>query len=691
MSKIEILAPVGNEEMLRAAVFSGADAVYLGFSGFNARTSANNFNADTLKDAVAFCHARGVAVHVALNTTVYGGELPALEQAIRAVAASGADAVICQDLAVATLIGKIAPQLPRHGSTQMSVHSLQGALELKELGFTRVVLARELSMPEVEHITKHCGIETECFVHGALCMCVSGQCYMSAFLGGRSGNRGSCAGPCRLPFEANALPEGKPGRLHHLSLKDNSVIDKLDKLQALGVASAKIEGRLRTPEYVAAAVSACLAGREGRAYDRDLLKNAFSRSGFTSGYLDGKIDGTMFGVRSEADAEQTKKTLPMLRELYRRERSRVPVKMKLEIEEGGEKLTVTDADGSKAFAYGDAEPQPARTDPTESLHRSLTKTGGTPFAVEDQDITVEMDGGTWFIPGGAVNELRREALDALLKKREVLRPWPTTEEHVPALPLRTLPPHRTLRARFESWEQVPERALDGIEYLILPIAQADRVPREWRAKTLLELPRVMFGKLEEDTARRIAATQDASFAGYEVSNIAHLRLCRGLPMSGSFGLNITNQLAAQFYADNGLGSMLILPEVKDSDISTIAPTHNGRPVPTGVLVYGHMPLMITRACPLQNIHDCAHCDKTGVLTDRKAKKFPVRCGLGVRTIYNPVPIYMGDKPGALTVDYGVAYFTLESREEAAKILEMIRTHAPFEGDFTRGLYFKGTN
>ena len=691
MSKIEILAPVGNEEMLRAAVFSGADAVYLGFSGFNARTSANNFDADTLKDAVRFCHTRGVAVHVALNTTVYGGELPALEAAIRAVAASGADAVICQDLAVVTLIGRIAPQLPRHGSTQMSVHSLQGALELKELGFTRVVLARELSLPEVEHITKHCGIETECFVHGALCMCVSGQCYMSAFLGGRSGNRGSCAGPCRLPFEANALPEGKPGRLHHLSLKDNSVIDKLDQLQALGVASAKIEGRLRTPEYVAAAVSACLAGREGRAYDRDLLKNAFSRSGFTSGYLDGKIDGTMFGVRSEADAEQTKKTLPMLRELYRRERSRVPVKMKLEIEEGGEKLTVMDADGNKAFAYGDAEPQPARTDPTESLHRSLAKTGGTPFAASAEDITVEMDGGPWFVPGSAVNELRREVLDALLKKREVLRPWPTTDEHVPALPLRTLPSRRTLRARFENWEQVPERTLDGIEYLILPIAQADRVPREWRAKTLLELPRVMFGKLEEDTARRIAATQDAGFAGYEVSNIAHLRLCRGLPMSGSFGLNITNQLAAQFYADNGLGSMLILPEVKDSDISTIAPTHNGRPVPTGVLVYGHMPLMVTRACPLQNIHDCAHCDKTGVLTDRKAKKFPVRCGLGVRTIYNPVPIYMGDKPGALTVDYGVAYFTLESREETAKILEMIRTHAPFEGDFTRGLYFKGTN
>ena len=689
MANIEILAPVGSEEMLHAAVFSGADAVYLGFSGFNARTGAGNFDADSLKEAVRFCHARGVKVHVALNTTVYGGELASLCDAIRAVAASGADAVICQDLAVATLIGKIAPQLPRHGSTQMSVHTLQGALELKELGFTRVVLARELSLPEVEQITRHCGIETECFVHGALCMCVSGQCYLSAFLGGRSGNRGSCAGPCRLPFEANALPEGKPGRLHHLSLKDNSVIDKLDQLQAIGVASAKIEGRLRTPEYVAAAVSACLAGREGRAYDRDLLKNAFSRSGFTSGYLDGKIDGTMFGVRSEADAELTKKTLPALRELYRRERSRVPVRMKLEIEEGGEKLTVTDADGNKAFAYGDFEPQPARADPTESLKRSLAKTGGTPFAAEN--IEVEMDEGPWFVPGSTVNELRREALDALLKKREVLRPWPVQDVELEPLPQRTLPPHRTLRARFERWDQVPEQALSGVEYLILPIAQADRVPREWRGKTLLELPRVMFGKLEEDTARRVAATQDAGFAGYEVSNIAHLRLCRGLPMSGGFGLNVTNQVAAQFYADNGLGSVLILPETKDSDISTIAPTHAGKPVPTGVLFYGHMPLMVTRACPLQNIHDCAHCDKTGVLTDRKAKKFPVRCGMGVRTIYNPVPIYMGDKPGALTVDYGVAYFTLESREEAAAILDNLRVHAPFEGDFTRGLYFKGTN
>ena len=684
----ELLAPAGDLERLRYAINYGADAVYCALPEFGMRSAPTNFTPEQLSEGVIYAHARGRKVYLTMNTLPTNEEADRLPQAIKDAAAAGVDAFIVADLGVLDACKTFAPDIDVHMSTQTGITNWAAARAAYNMGAKRVVLARELSLPEVEHITRHCGIETECFVHGALCMCVSGQCYMSAFLGGRSGNRGSCAGPCRLPFEANALPEGKPGRLHHLSLKDNSVIDKLDKLQAIGVASAKIEGRLRTPEYVAAAVSACLAGREGRAYDRDLLKNAFSRSGFTSGYLDGKIDGTMFGVRSEADAELTRKTLPALRELYRRERSRVPVEMKIEIEEGGEKLTVTDGT-NKAFAYGDAEPQPARTDPTESLSRSLSKTGGTPFSAEKID--VEMDGGPWFVPGSAVNELRREALDALLKKRETLRPWPVNEVELPPLPLRTLPPHRTLRARFERWEQVPEQALSGVEYLILPIAQADRVPREWREKTLLELPRVMFGALEEDTARRIAATQDAGFAGYEVSNIAHLRLCRGLPMTGGFGLNVTNNLAAQYYADLGLRSVLILPEVKDSDISTIAPTREGKPVPTGVITYGHMPLMVTRACPLQNIHDCAHCDKTGVLTDRKAKKFPVRCGLGVRTIYNPVPIYMGDKPGALTVDYGVAYFTLESREETAKILEMIRTHAPFEGDFTRGLYFKGTN
>ena len=691
MARIEILAPVGSEEMLRAAVYSGADAVYLGFAGFNARTGAGNFDAASLCEAVRFCHARGVRVHVAMNTTVYADELENLAAAVRAVAASGADAVICQDMAVADLIRRIAPDLPRHASTQMSVHTLEGALKMAELGFSRVILARELSLKEIETIAKGCGIETECFVHGALCMSMSGQCYMSAFLGGRSGNRGSCAGPCRLPFDANPLPEGRPGKAHHLSLKDNSVIDQLDKLEAIGVASAKIEGRLRTPEYVAAAVNACLAGRDGLAYDRDVLQNAFSRSGFTSGYLDGKINGTMFGTRSEADAEQTRKTLPALRELYRRERSRVPVEMKLEVSPDGEKLTVTDLDGNRGIAYGETEPQPARNDPAEALRRSLSKTGGTPFAAGE--IQVEMDGGPWYLPGSAVNELRREALDSLLKKREVLHPWKVEPVTLPALTRRTWPPKPQLWARFETWDQVPREALgpQGPARLMLPIAEAAKVPEDLRSKVILELPRAMFGAMEEDTIRRVGQVREQGFAGFEANNIAHLRICQGLPVTGGIGLNITNPLAAQVYADWGLSALLVLPEVKDSEMMFIAPAHNGRPVPTGAMIYGHMPLMLTRACPLQNVHDCAHCQREGVLTDRKAKKFPVRCKGGVRTIYNPVPLYMGDKPGVLPVDYGVAYFTTESREEAGRVLDQIVRAQPFEDEFTRGLYFKGTN
>ena len=691
MARIEILAPVGSEEMLRAAVYSGADAVYLGFAGFNARTGAGNFDAASLCEAVRFCHARGVRVHVAMNTTVYADELENLAAAVRAVAASGADAVICQDMAVADLIRRIAPDLPRHASTQMSVHTLEGALKMAELGFSRVILARELSLKEIETIAKGCGIETECFVHGALCMSMSGQCSMSAFLGGRSGNRGSCAGPCRLPFDANPLPEGRPGKAHHLSLKDNSVIDQLDKLEAIGVASAKIEGRLRTPEYVAAAVNACLAGRDGLAYDRDVLQNAFSRSGFTSGYLDGKINGTMFGTRSEADAEQTRKTLPALRELYRRERSRVPVEMKLEVSPDGEKLTVTDLDGNRGIAYGETEPQPARNDPAEALRRSLSKTGGTPFAAGE--IQVEMDGGPWYLPGSAVNELRREALDSLLKKREVLHPWKVEPVTLPALTRRTWPPKPQLWARFETWDQVPREALgpQGPARLMLPIAEAAKVPEDLRSKVILELPRAMFGAMEEDTIRRVGQVREQGFAGFEANNIAHLRICQGLPVTGGIGLNITNPLAAQVYADWGLSALLVLPEVKDSEMMFIAPAHNGRPVPTGAMIYGHMPLMLTRACPLQNVHDCAHCQREGVLTDRKAKKFPVRCKGGVRTIYNPVPLYMGDKPGALPVDYGVAYFTTESREEAGRVLGQIVRAQPFEDEFTRGLYFKGTN
>ena len=291
----EILAPVGGSEQLDAAIRAGADAVYLGTQSFNARRNAANFSSDELPAVVSECHRAGVRVHVTFNTLLSDRELPAALAEIGKIAASGADAVIVQDPGAAKLFREYCPTLPLHASTQMTIHDAEGVLAARELGFSRVVLARELSLREIESIRKTAPeIELEVFVHGALCVSLSGVCYLSAMLGGRSGNRGLCAGPCRLDFRSR-------GREYALSLKDLSAMDFLPELARIGVSSFKIEGRMKGPAYVAAAVHACREKLAGRDPDMDLLERVFSRSGFTSGYLTGKTDAGMFGRRTEED------------------------------------------------------------------------------------------------------------------------------------------------------------------------------------------------------------------------------------------------------------------------------------------------------------------------------------------------------------------------------------------------------
>ena len=484
MSRPEILAPAGNREMLGAAVFSGADAVYLGLTGFNARRTAGNFTPDELREAVVFCHARGVKVHVTLNTLVYDRELSGLADAVRAVAAAGADAVISDDLATAQLVKSIAPTLHLHGSTQMSVHTPEGAKELAALGYDRVILARELSLEEIRAVCEASPIEVEVFVHGALCMSVSGQCMMSAFLGGRSGNRGACAGPCRLPFDASAgLKPGQPGRACHLSLKDMDYIPHLRELMDAGVASVKIEGRLRTPEYAAAVVTACRAVCAGQPYDEKLVRDIFSRSGFTDGYLTNRNDGKMFGVRTEADAAATRAATPKARELFRRELQRVPVHYELSggVEDGGVKLTARDDDGHRVSVYSADEPQPAQKDPLPGIERALGKTGGTPF-VMDGLAAEPGEGGFGFLPGAAWNELRREALDKLLEKRSEVTPHAVQAFEMPTYPAHTVGQLPALAARFANAAQCPAEAAEKLQYLIFPIAEAESIPEAWRGE-----------------------------------------------------------------------------------------------------------------------------------------------------------------------------------------------------------------
>ncbi len=685
---LEILAPAGNREMLGAAVFSGADAVYLGLTGFNARRTAGNFTPEELWEAVSFCHARGVRVHVTLNTLVYARELDGLADAVRAVAEAGADAVIADDLATARLIKQIAPTLHLHGSTQMSVHTPAGAKELAALGYDRVILARELSLEEIRAICAASPIECEVFIHGALCMSVSGQCMMSAFLGGRSGNRGACAGPCRLPFDASVgLAPGKPGQACHLSLKDMDHIPHLRELMDAGVASVKIEGRLRTPEYAAASVAACRAVREGQPYDEALVRDIFSRSGFTDGYLTGHNDGRMFGVRTEADAAATRAATPKARELFRRELQRIPVHFAVSFEEEGVKLAVTDEDGNRAIVYSEEVPQPAQKDQAPAIERALGKTGGTPFLCKE----VVIAGTQGFLPGSVWNELRREALETLLEKRSVVTPHPVQPYLPPHFASHRVGAVPALAARFSTVTQCPASFADRLQWLVFPIAEAEKVPEDWRVKTLLELPRVMFGKLEAQTAERLHALQNAGFAGAVANNAAHLLLAKDWSLYGGLGLNITNPMSAARYAELGLQGMLLHPETAVNAMQAVAPVRDGKALPTAALCYGHIPLMLTRACPLRNVRNCAQCSGGGTLRDRKGRDFTVTCsapgGAGIRTVFNPVPLYMGDRMTELPVDVAVAAFTTEFPARVAQILEALSAGQPFDSEFTRGLYY----
>ena len=253
----EILAPAGSFDSLIAAVQCGADAVYLGGKGMNARRSAGNFDAEELRRAVEYCHLRDVKVYQTINIVMFQHETDEAIDTIRQAAEAGVDAVLTQDLAIARMVRECAPSLPIHASTQMSIHNIEGVRLCEELGFSRAVLARELTAGEIAAICAATPLEIEVFVHGALCMSVSGQCYLSSMIGGRSGNRGLCAQPCRLPFSADG------GGEYALSLKDLSLADRIGELTRMGVASLKIEGRMKRPEYVAAAVTAVRRAREG--------------------------------------------------------------------------------------------------------------------------------------------------------------------------------------------------------------------------------------------------------------------------------------------------------------------------------------------------------------------------------------------------------------------------------------------
>ena len=685
-SKLEVLAPAGSREVLEAAVFAGADAVYLGGPAFGARAHAKNFTPEELAEAVAFCHRRGVKVHVTVNTLLKDGELPRALEWVAFLCSLPVDAVLVQDMGLFALLRQAAPDLPLHASTQMSLHTPAGAAFLEKLGAARVVLARELSLEEIRQIREKTGIELESFVHGALCMSVSGQCYFSGLLGGRSGNRGQCAQTCRLPFA------GPGGTGHDLSLKDLSFIREVDRLAQAGVCSAKIEGRMKRPEYAAAAVSACRRAVDGEEVPAQLLHDleaVFSRSGFTQGYLTGRRGREMFGTRTKEDVTgATEKVFSQLRTLYRGERQSVPVTLELTQEEGSLLLAADDgAHRGSARLAGDFSQLPRL--PRERCEQQLRKTGGTPFRVTA--VTGPEEG----VQAGVsqVNQLRREVLDQLLELRGrrdaisfVMPVLGTPARHEGA------PGPLPLRAVFRSAAQVPDQARACGE-IVVPLETA---PEELEAllargfrRIFLELPRALFGA-EEQVKEQMRWRLALGFEDYVAGNLGHLPLVRDLGgrIHGAFGLNITNTAALDAFEGWGLTDTEVSFELTGRELAAL-----GGRLPRGVMVYGRQPAMLTRNCPLANSpKGCLRCKSPGCLTDRLGKKFPVLCrGTGnarYSEVFNAVPLWLGDKP-LPGMDFGVARFTVENSVESGEILEALMRRETPDFDYTRGLFQRG--
>lgn len=666
---MEVLAPAGGPEQLRAAVRCGANAVYLGARNFNARRRAENFGGESLKEAVAYCHGRDVRVFVTVNTLVRDGELGDVYTVLEEIGESGADAVILQDLAAADLFCTHLPGIARHASTQMTIHNADGAKKAEELGFSRVILARELTSEEIRRIREASDIELECFVHGALCMSVSGQCLLSAALGERSGNRGLCAQPCRLDFRAG-------DRHYALSLKDACLIPHLREMEAAGVSSLKIEGRLRRPEYVAAATDACVRALRGEQPDLRLLEQAFSRSGLTDGYLTGRRDLNMFGSRTEEDKAASAAVLGELAGLYRRELSRVPVTFTLR---GGreEQTELRVTDGKHTVTAAGQKAEPVRT-AAQDAAGVLGKTGGTPFLCAG--VRSEVESG-WMIPG--LSALRREALDQLLEEREKTEPIPLAGTFVPeAGGDRKAEP--VLRLRFARRSQIfdaPEA-----EAVYLPVEELDaELVRSLGKKLIGELPRLIWPGREEGLEQKLTALKAAGMETVCAGNLGSLRMASrlGFRISGGFDLNIENSRALRVYETLEVRETLLSWEIPMSDVR-----HMGGQIPRGILLYGHMPLMLFRCCPMQGKEGCGSCDGRRSLKDRQGTEFPVLCHRKqYSTLLNSVPLYVGDKD-LRGLDYGVVWFSVEEREECREIWKRCLKKETWPGNRTNGPYFR---
>ena len=692
---MELLAPAGSMEALRAAVCNGADAVYLGADTFNARMNARNFSAADLQEAVVYCHVRGVKVHLTLNTLVLDREMPRAAELIRLAAACGVDAFIVQDLGVVSLCRQLAPDVPIHASTQMSIHSLEGVMEAAALGCSRVVLARELPAEEIAHICKKSPVEIEVFVHGALCMCYSGQCYLSSVIGRRSGNRGQCAQPCRLPYGYGRFESTR----YPLSLKDNCLAGELDELRRMGVASIKIEGRMKRPEYVAIVTRAyrtVLNGGNLTPSDLQELETAFSRQGFTDGYFRGQTGSDMFGRRQEG--EDTADLFASARATYEQgEPQRIGVRFYAMIRRGEPaQLAVEDPDGNLCRTRGPVPEQAVyRSLTPQDLEQQLKKTGGTPYLCTAVRSSLDPD---LMLPASAINAMRRDVIAELTAKRGRAAPARLNAyDEPPRYDGIAGEPQLTIAVRTAG--QITSRMLSmkpTVLYVPLSeLAEHPDLPQRVSVETQLAaiLPRVIWSGELAPVARQLRTVYEMGVRQVLAGNLGQLHIARaaGFAVRGDFGLNIVNSRAMRYLREQGLDSQLLSFELTLPQIRDIS-----KAVPAELLIYGRLPLMLMENCVMKNRTGICACQTGTVrLVDRVGEEFPIVKDPGTcrNVLLNGKKLYLLDKKDALR-GMGLwalrLQFTTENPGEIDKVLMDYQGRAVFDaGSYTRGLYSRG--
>ena len=688
---LELLAPAGSMEAVAAAVQNGADAVYLGYGDFNARRNAKNFSQEEFAAAVSYCHVRGAKVYLTLNTLLTDRELPRAAEFAAQASQLGADAVLVQDMGVVRLLRQVAPDLPVHASTQMTLHNLDGVKMAAELGMTRAVLSRELSRDQIEYICQRSPIEIEVFAHGALCMCYSGQCFLSSIIGGRSGNRGLCAQPCRLKYGWGDKADSNP-----LSLKDLSLAGHLRELRKMGVACVKLEGRMKRPEYVAVVTGiysrAIKEDREPTAEELEQLRAAFSRQGFTQGYYLDQQGPDMFGVREEE--KEPKELFAMARNTYQSgEAQRVPVTFYAMIRPGEPThVGVEDPQGRVVTVEGQV-PEAARTRAltAEAVETQLSRTGGTPYRCVKVRSLVE-EGLS--LPLAALNALRREALDSLTRQREQLPRRRQGEFHPGArYENRKEPPALTISVR--TAEQVTRELLAlGPAMVYIPLEELAAHPEKAQApagtKIGVILPRVAWDREMDQVTDQLRQVKELGITDALIGNLGMAPVAQklGFTLRGDFGLEVYNSQAVKEYKRLGFSSLTLSFELKFPQLRDIS-----KSLDTELITYGRLPLMLMESCIIKNRTGSCNCQNTNILTDRKGARFPVVRAPGCRNeLLNSQKLFLADK----AADYkriGLwaqrLLFTTENPRECVQVTQRYLDQGSWSpNEYTRGLYYR---